>query len=287
VDAPPLIPSDAPPVQPAGAFRRPIARWRTWLALLLLAPYPVLLGIILPWLLEKFTGATSPQDGPALPENVRGLLLLSLETLLIFGLLAAVCWALARPSSDQLRLSRRPGWRDWLLAFAYSWAARFLAASPLIAVVFWKIFQGEDVADVLGLRAKVENVVGFEPLMNPLYLFLTVTLISFVVAGLREELWRAGVIALGETLLPAAWSTRRRAGVLITGSAVIFGLGHLPQGITGVLQTGFIGVCFGIIIVYHRSTWLAVLSHGMLNAITFGLMRLVKESGELEKFLGK
>ena len=51
--------------------------------------------------------------------------------------------------------------------------------------------------------------------------------------------------------------------------AVIFGIGHLPQGLGGVILTGTLGVMLGLIMIFHRSIWQATWTHGFFNATSF------------------
>ena len=134
-------------------------------------------------------------------------------------------------------------------------------------------------------RPKVENVLNLEALRDPVYLITVVTLVSFVVAGLREELWRAGMMAALLALLPARWRNWRGQTVAITFAAVIFGLGHLPQGPAGVLLTGLLGLGLGGIMTFHRSLWIAVLAHGLFDATSFLGIWALQHYGVLKQFI--
>jgi hypothetical protein len=62
---------------------------------------------------------------------------------------------------------------------------------------------------------------------NRAYFWLTVTIASFVVGGLREELWRSGTLAAMRALWPKLFAGRggQIAGVALI--AIVFGLAHL------------------------------------------------------------
>ena len=94
-------------------------------------------------------------------------------------------------------------------------------------------------------------------------------MISFVVAGFREELWRAGVMASLKGLWPERFATRKGQYRAVLIAAVVFGLGHLPQGAAGAVVTGFLGLGLGVMIIRYQSMWEAVLAHGFFNATTF------------------
>jgi len=70
-------------------------------------------------------------------------------------------------------------------------------------------------------------------------------------------------------------------------AAVIFGLGHLPQGVLAVAMTGLLGFGLGVIMVLHRSIWPAVIAHGMFDATSLALIPWALEKlQELQKTLG-
>ena len=58
-------------------------------------------------------------------------------------------------------------------------------------------------------------------------------------------------------------------------TAVVFGLGHVSQGWGGVVLTTILGLGLGLILVWRRSFWEAVLAHGFFDATTFALMFLL------------
>jgi hypothetical protein len=62
------------------------------------------------------------------------------------------------------------------------------------------------------LRPRTEAVVDAGArTSDPVYFVLALTWISFVVAGLREELWRAGMLAAVQANYPGVFSGRWRS----------------------------------------------------------------------------
>jgi uncharacterized protein len=116
-----------------------------------------------------------------------------------------------------------------------------------------------------------------------------VTLVSFVLAGFREELWRAAMLAGCKALFPALYAKRRGQVLCVIGIAIIFGIGHWSQGPGGVVLTTLLGVMLGLIMVFHRSVWEATLAHGFFNASSFVLMHLLfkyeDQFEQLQKYL--
>jgi hypothetical protein len=87
----------SPPPLPASAS--PILRWRLWALLVLVVPYPLILGL---------AGASRPDDqGPVLSGGWKNLLMVCSAELALFGaLLGVACW-LSRTTRDDLLLRVR------------------------------------------------------------------------------------------------------------------------------------------------------------------------------------
>lgn len=268
----------------------PVAPWRTWLALLLLGTYPLLIGIVLPELARRW-GKLPVEPEAILPKDIPGLLWMSAENLLLFGVLFGVAWLLVRPTVDDLHARWPRGWKPWAWSVAHSVGLRLLAAgatlgSIAVLYVFYRV-SGQDPQSLENLRPKIENLITPEVLRDPLYLLVVMTLVSFVVAGLREELWRMACLRFGATLLPAKWRNWKGEACVVVLLALVFGLGHWPQGPAGVLLTTTIGLGLGAILVFHRSLWIAVLAHGFFDATSFLFLRLADHFGWLDQLLPK
>jgi membrane protease YdiL (CAAX protease family) len=207
---------------------------------------------------------------PLLPAETAGLVLAGTLELLIFGVIFMIAWSASRASREELLLRWREGFKPVWRGFLYS----ILLRLAVIAAMFIFISIALGIAqlppeEAERFRARTEAVVDAEALQDPAYLAVCLTLISFVVAGFREELWRAGMLAGLGGLFPAIFGGRR-GGYLAAGiAALIFGLGHWPQGVGGATATAFLGFGLGVIMVYYRSIWEAVLAHGFFNATSF------------------
>jgi membrane protease YdiL (CAAX protease family) len=250
-----------PPPAPAPAPHR----LRCGIAGILLASYVVIPAIV---------GAQrTGHEGPMLPTVIRDLLLATGTELGMFGLVfAAVVWlGKLRPSDLWL------GWRGgfWLIPRAAAWSIALRIGTGIAlggTLIAWQLISGTSPDSLLGSRPKVESMVAVEALSNPVYLILMLTLVSFVLAGLREELWRAGMIALLGRSLPALFGGRYGPWIAIVPIALLFGLAHTPQGWMGVMTTAVLGLGLGAVMILHRSLWDAVFAHGFFNATTFALL---------------
>jgi len=244
-----------------------VANWRWWVHLLILAAFPLVIGGM----------AAFEQDSieSALTGTVSGLLLVCGLELLLFGVVFGAAWAFSRASASELLLNRRLHLRDVPLSLLYSVAIRvgvgMVAAGIGVVLVATGAMTLDQLQDfVAANRPKVEAMVDVNALAtNPLYMSLNLTLVSFVVAGLREELWRAGVLAGFRTLWPGVFSSPPGQLLAAAIAAVFFGAGHFSQGVVAVFMTALLGFMLGAIMIFHRSVWPAVLAHGAFNATSF------------------
>jgi membrane protease YdiL (CAAX protease family) len=251
-------------------------RWHWWIHLCLVGSYPLVLGL-LGWSRSAHHGA------PALSHTARGLLVVSGLELLVFGAVFGLGWLASRASRDELLLRWRPGWWVVPLGVGYSVALRLalLVLAVLVSVVL--VVTNVVNLDQLQHTAKanqpdVSALVDISALThNPLYWWLSLTLVSFVVAGLREELWRTGFLAGLRALWPGAFGSTRGQLVGVCVAAVIFGLGHLAMGPLASVMAGILGLGLGAIMVLHRSIWPAVIAHGMFDATTFAFLPLIAD----------
>src|SRR5258705_6468768 len=92
-----------PPVIPDNALTQPtLRRWRWWVHLLVLAAYPIVLGV---------AGAlVQPGNGPMLPSAPMRLAEAIAVQLLLFALVFLLAWSASRASAEDLRL----GWTSGL-----------------------------------------------------------------------------------------------------------------------------------------------------------------------------
>lgn len=257
--------------RPGPAPVPPVARWRWWVHLAVIGSYPVLAVLLGQWSRGQRTGA-------ALPPTVAGLLQVCGLEIAIFSLIFAVGWLASRATREDLRLSWRPGFWVLPLGLGYSVAIRlavaFLVVAVSVVLVVTEIATAKGVQDFMtNNRPQVETIIDPAALRNnPAYYWLSLTLVSFVVAGLREELWRSAVLAGLARGWPSFFGSRpgQMAGVFL--AAVVFGAAHAPQGVIGATVAGVLGLLLGLIMVWHRSIWPAVLAHGFFDATSFAVL---------------
>jgi membrane protease YdiL (CAAX protease family) len=245
--------------------------WRWWIHFLVLGTYP-LLG-----LLFRFTTGRVSRE-PALSGGVQGLLFVSSLELLFFGLFFAVAWLASRASREQLMFTWRPGWWVVPLGIVYSIALRLMLVVAAILVIGLVIATQITTPDqiqsyITTNRPKIESLVSVTAMRNnPAYFWLNLTVVSVVVAGLREEIWRAGTLAAMRALWPRAFGSMFGQCAAVSIIAIAFGLMHLRMGILVAAGAGVLGLLLGFIIVVHKSIWPAVVAHGVFDATTMAFL---------------
>jgi membrane protease YdiL (CAAX protease family) len=247
-----------------------ISRWRWWVHLVLLGIYPLAVGAI-GW-------SRAPSYGPALGHGVKGLLVVCLVNLGVFAVAFGLAWLASRASVEALLLRWRGGWWTIPLGLGYSVALRLGLGLVAVVVATALILAGVATPQAIqqffsANRPEVEAMVDVSALRHdPLYFWLSVTFVSFVLAGVREELWRSAFMAGLKNLWPGTLSSVSGQILCAVLAAVIFGFGHLAQGPRAVGFTGLLGLGLGLIMVFHRSIWPAVIAHGMFDATTMALL---------------
>ena len=254
-----------PPVPNATASR---TRW--WIHLLLITAYIVVAGLLG---LQR-----RPGHIPALLHNARGLLLVCGIEILVFGsVFGLACW-ISKATRDDLLLRWRGMLKPVWLGIGYSVAVRIAIGVLVFAASLFLLATRVVTLDSLQKytvthKPDPTTVVDLSALSkDPEYYWLTITLASFVVAGLREELWRSAFLAGLRSLWPQIFSSRGGQVGAVFIAAVLFGSAHLSQGAMGAAVAGLIGVALGLIMVFHRSIWPAVIAHGCFDAATFAML---------------
>ncbi len=240
--------------------------------------FPLLAGVI--------GGERPPTEGPLLAPDLSSAVRQLTSGGIVFIAVFLIAWLLVRPSRRALYLEKPVSIATFALGFLWSIALRMgVAGVLLIFLLVFQIFQPSGTFEPpAALRPKVENLLDPQALSDPLYLIFMLTAVSFLFAGLREELWRAAMIAFLIPLLQRRIGTRPAEWTAMCLVAVIFGLAHMPQGWGGVFLTGLLGLGLGSILIGRRSLAEATLAHGFFDATSFALLAVLANQSFLERF---
>lgn len=216
-------------------------------------------------------------DAPLLPKETQRLMMALFGELVLFAFVFFVACSSSRVTADNLLLKRSHGVRSIFLGLGYSIALRILIFAVMfcaaLLIAFYLNITGTaelEQATMKKFVPRIDQIVDAEALVeNPAYFWINLTLVSFLVAALREELWRAGMLAAMTALFPRQTGKISGQVLAVSVAALIFGLGHLTQGWGGVALTTVLGLGLGAIMMLHRSVWAAVWAHGFFNATSF------------------
>lgn len=159
-----------------------------------------------------------------------------------------------------------------LLGVAMAYAANIVLVVPYLALSGNLAQQAAD-------KAKWTSALSDLPVASLLPLAMFV--------GFWEELVFRGfllgrlrlALGAGEGSPPA----RTVLAVVFTG--ILFGGAHGYQGPTGLLQTSALGIVFGLLTVWRKSVWPAVIAHLTIDAFSLFALRVAKPM--LEEFVKK
>lgn len=163
--------------------------------------------------------------------------------------LAVWSWIVSGVALSSVGFGAPQGWRLWVPLAATCVLAAWQASSAM------KIARLSAPSEAL--RARLGSV---EPIMprkaSELPAFVGVSL----TAGFCEELLFRGFLI---------WAFQPDLGPWLASglSAVVFGVAHAYQGVSGMVRTGLLGLAFTAIVLVTGSLWPAILLHAVLDVM--------------------
>ena len=247
---------------------RVVARWRWFVATILVGAFPFAAALSSTIRVKRNGGGEA-----TLPSSVEGLLLAGALQLAFILFFFGAGWLFSRATRAELWMPWRKGIAPIWQGALYSIGLRLLPILPLIAVgiILTLVgFKPEALSNwVNANRPQTDGIGDSIRAGSALYKALMLTFFSFIVAGFGEELWRVATMRGLLEIAPRTMAPLTKNIVAVTVSALIFGIGHLYQGVVGVIVTAFIGIALGAITLHHRSIWPAVIAHGFFDASSF------------------
>ena len=157
---------------------------------------------------------------------------------------------------------RRP--TNWLLTIAVALVAgaALQVISEFVTEPLIERLTGES-ADLSDFRSLVGNVPAS----------LGMLVLVWTLAAFGEEMAYRGYVLERAATLGHRTSTAYVVGMVMV--SLLFGLGHVYQGVAGVLGSAFSGLFFGALYLSGgRNLWLAILTHGFSDTIAVALIYL-------------
>jgi membrane protease YdiL (CAAX protease family) len=161
-------------------------------------------------------------------------------------------------------------WRSVGLCRPPSWGRAFaVAAVAAVGLQLLSTFVTEPI--IASITGEPTDLSPFEPLVGNVAMLLGGLVLVWTLAALGEELVYRGYILNRAADLgsgsPGAWIV----GLVLV--SVLFGLGHLYQGATGVADTTITGLILGgLYLAYDRNLWVPILTHGLSDTIALLLV---------------
>lgn len=219
--------------------------------------------------------AASPTEIAAVPRRSRNqVLVASGELALAILLFLAVNIFHVLPVSESvwifllgwvsLRL-RGLGWHAVGLVRPARWDRTVLVA--VVAAVMLQLLSTYVTEPIItSITGEPTDLSRFRPLVGNVRFLLGGLLVVWTLAAFGEELTYRGYILnrvadLGDRR-PSAWI------IGLVSVSVLFGIGHLYQGTTGVVDTTISGLLLGgLYLTFGRNLWIPVLTHGFTDTI--------------------
>ena len=157
----------------------------------------------------------------------------------------------------------------WNLTLPDNWGRTLLQALLAGAVIVaWFQLGTLLLKSAGGSAPEVSSVIGFVT-QGPATFALWIVLVAWLSAGLGEELLYRGFLM---DRLQRLKGISGRLWLVIAIQAVLFGLPHLYQGISGVIVTAVVGLWLGWIRLRERGNlWICVLAHAAVDTVMMSL----------------
>jgi uncharacterized protein len=178
------------------------------------------------------------------------------ETLLLF-LFGWVSLKLRGLSWQAVGLKRPAHWRRTLL----------LGIAAGVCCQF-SIFLGSLIVPLTGSHLDLSR---FDPIKGNVPLLLLSLLKVWTLTAFGEELVYRGYLMNRMAELAGGSVTSWALSCVI--ASILFGVGHLYQGLTGVVAAGLGGLVYGALYLWSgRNLWMPIIAHGVFDTVAFVLI---------------
>lgn len=158
------------------------------------------------------------------------------------------------------------------LTFSYrSWRSllkRFLWSLLLFILALVAFMSGTWIMTSIGYNSPATVSANYDYLFQNPFVFIISLLGVYLVSSVGEELVYRGYLMCRIRSL----FRKKRAGnaIAVLGSTLVFGLIHYGWGITGMVQTAFMGLVFAIgYLCFNRKLFVLILAHAYMDTLLF------------------
>ena len=137
-----------------------------------------------------------------------------------------------------------------------------------IGAAFIRLLTSEALIYIFGLFDATSDVGVLSPIQGDSTFLLISLPIIWIIAGLGEEVLHCGFIMRKLALI---WGDTNQAWIkALFVHAVIFGIGHFYQGLSGVVITTVSGIIYGAAYYFSgKNLWVSVIAHSIANSVAF------------------
>jgi len=218
---------------------------------------------------KRFAMTTKKSMKPTLLLTLEMLLILAGIAIYAFGIFSFPILPLFLVAWASLHL-RHMRWRDIGLRRPDRWLPT-VGLALLVGV-------GYQVLDTLLIAPLLQQLTGesidlsqFSGLRGNLPALLIFLAISWTEAAFIEEMFFRGYFF--NRLTDLAGRERLGIAIALILNAIVFGVAHAYQSVTGVLDTALAGMVLGLLYLFAgRNLWLPILTHGIIDTIGFLLI---------------
>jgi uncharacterized protein len=163
---------------------------------------------------------------------------------------------------------RRRCWKSIGLSRPVNWR-RTIAAGIGFSVLYQLFSIGILVPVLYRLTDTTLDLSQFDPLRGNFAILALWLIVSWTIAAFVEEMTYRGYVL--NRLADLFGNNKLGWGFGVIISSVFFGLGHMYQGLAGVLETFVFGTVMACLyLADKRNLWLPIIFHGMVD--TIGIM---------------
>jgi uncharacterized protein len=167
---------------------------------------------------------------------------------------------------------RRSSWKKIGLHSPSNWWRTILAGFGISAI--YQLFSIGILVPVLHLLTNTNlDLSQFDPLRGNFATLAILLIVSWTIAAFGEEMAYRGYVL--NRLVDLFGNNHFSWVISVMISSVLFGLGHVYQGVVGIIETfvfGIVAAC--LYLASKRNLWLPILFHGMNDTIGFLLIFL-------------